>query len=128
MIVVGQRYKSLAEPDLGVGEVVGLDKMNFAIQFPRTGEQRIYRQKGAPVERYAYEVGDVLNLEGGKVLTVAKIENVDGLNNYIGKAKSILESELPFTDEKSGENLLSSIFESPVEDIESWELRSRALE
>ncbi len=127
-IVKGQRYKSLAEPDLGVGQVTDKDKINFAIFFPRTGEQRIYRQKGAPVERVAFDVGETLTLEEGKTLKVTKIELEEGLIRYFGKGRSLLENELPFVDVKSSADLMEQLFNSPVESIESWDLRSRALE
>ncbi|MGD1983897.1 MAG: hypothetical protein PVF93_08325, partial [Chromatiaceae bacterium] len=46
--VVGQRWLSEAEPELGLGIVVDSDRRQVAVDFPAAGTQRRYATTTAP--------------------------------------------------------------------------------
>ncbi len=81
---VGQRWFSQAEPELGLGVITEVGARRVAIAFPGLEEQRVYAPDRAPLQRFAPEPGQVLNLEDGGSLTVEEITEDDGLRIYHG--------------------------------------------
>jgi len=80
--IAGQRYRSEAEPELGLGRVEERDGRRVRIHFPAADETRIFAIESAPLRRAAFQVGDTLIAEDGEPFEIAAVETVDGLLRY----------------------------------------------
>jgi ATP-dependent helicase HepA len=56
--VVGQRFVSEAEPELGLGRVEHIEKRSLLLRFPASDTLRRYASGPAPMRRVAFRVGD----------------------------------------------------------------------
>ncbi len=82
--VVGQRWISQADLDLGLGTVVEADDRRVTLLFPAVEEERTYATRNAPLSRLAYRIDDVIRLNDDRELTVTGVEELHGLLIYIG--------------------------------------------
>ena len=82
--VIGQRWISNTEADLGLGIASLLDHRHVTVTFPAAGEQRVYAKNNAPLTRVEYRIGDTIRDNDNKTLTVQNIDEVDGYITYIG--------------------------------------------
>jgi ATP-dependent helicase HepA len=93
--VIGQRYMSLAEPELGLGIIQHVEDKMLKVIFPSSEESRQYGIKTAPLKRIIFEVGDEITLSTAEVL---KIDNVQidelGIIYYSEKDITVSETEL----------------------------------
>ncbi len=83
MFVVGQRWYSEGEPELGLGIVQSLEDRNVQILYPLCGERRIYNSKTSPLKRFQLEIDDNLVTESGEELQILSIENQNDILFYI---------------------------------------------
>jgi len=80
--VVGQRWISAAELQLGLGMVIEIEHRTVSIVFPATGETRIYARADAPLTRVRFREGDWVEKQDGLVLQVIELTEVNGLIVY----------------------------------------------
>ncbi len=98
-LVVGQRWVSQTESELGLGIVVELEGRHVTVRFPATEEDRVYASKDAPLARVIYQVGETL-LDAQQVSrVVTAVEDVDGLKIYLtvdeqGEEKVVPETQI----------------------------------
>lgn len=83
--VIGQRWVSQAEPQLGLGIIVETDGRHITVNFPASEEDRIYAANSAPLARLIYEVGDTFHDTNQVAMTVVAIEDLNGLKYYLAK-------------------------------------------
>lgn len=95
--VVGQRWLSETEPELGLGVVAGVDVRRVEVKFPASGESRIFAVSSAPLRRVRFAVGDKVCGPDGKEFAVTSVEEKAGLLNYVGGKKRLPEGELQDT-------------------------------
>ncbi len=81
--IVGQRWVSQAEPLLGLGIVVAADGRHITVNYPAVEEDRIYAADTAPLARVIFQVGDTLHDLKQCELTVAAVEDLNGLKYYL---------------------------------------------
>src|SRR5690242_12424071 len=81
-IVVGQRYISDAEPELGLGVVVSADERLVHLAFAAADETRSYVHKSAPLRRVRFATGDTLTDDAGRTHSVTAVEDRDGVLYY----------------------------------------------
>jgi len=99
-IIVGQRYMSIAEPELGLGIVYELEDKFLVISYPAAEETRRYGIKTAPLKRIRFEVGDDIDSNSGLQFTIQKvITSESGLLVYLGDIEKnedhlILETDI----------------------------------
>ena len=77
--VVGQRWISASEPELGLGIVVAFEHRRVRMHFPLREEERVYMTQSAPLHRYVLSVGDDARSTqggGGKVMSVIQDEGL----------------------------------------------------
>ncbi len=85
-LIIGQRYMSVAEPELGLGLVVKIEDKTLVVSYPACGEQRRYGKKTAPLKRILFEIGDeVVSNNQVKFIVSQTIEDDDGLIIYVGQ-------------------------------------------
>ena len=90
----GQRWISEPEPELGLGLVVRADRHQVEVQFPASGETRIYAREQAPLRRVRFAAGDRISGPDDATLTIDGVEERNGLLVYRCGKRSLLESEL----------------------------------
>ncbi len=94
--VIGQRYMSLGEPNLGLGILEELADKNLSIFYPASGERRRYGLKTAPLKRIIFDIGDeVHNREGFSFIVKDRVLSDSGLYVYRGEAgEELIEIDL----------------------------------
>jgi ATP-dependent helicase HepA len=80
--VVGQRWISAAELQLGLGMVIEIEHRTVSIVFPATGETRIYARADAPLTRVRFREGDWVEKQDGLILKVLELTEANGLIVY----------------------------------------------
>lgn len=83
--VIGQRWTSEMEPELGVGVVDEIDGRRIDLKYIESGLARIYAASSAPLRRVVFHPGDRVSADTGVCLTIASVETQDGLNIYCGQ-------------------------------------------
>ena len=92
--VIGQRWLSEPEPELGLGVVAQADRRRVELRFPASGESRIYAADGAPLQRVRFAVGDRVSGPDGAAFAIEAVLEERGLLVYTAKGHRLPESEL----------------------------------
>src|SRR3990172_4721687 len=92
--VVGQRFVSEAEPELGLGRVEQIEKRSLVLRFPASDTLRRYASGSAPIHRVAFRVGDEVEDQRGRRLRIEKVVERGGLFVYADGSRRLPESEL----------------------------------
>ncbi|MEN9635218.1 MAG: hypothetical protein RL077_3622 [Verrucomicrobiota bacterium] len=126
--VVGQRCMSEREPELGLGLVARIDAVarRIGVDFPATGEKRLYALGTPVLKRVGFRVGEVVKPRTGPALTIEVAEEVGGLWLYSGQGRRLPESEV--SDVTSVSLPHERLMAGQVDPGEVFELRYRALE
>ncbi len=125
--VVGQRFVSEAEPELGLGKVEHIDKRSLVLSFPASDTLRRYASSSAPIRRVAFRVGDEIEDQRGRRLKIDRVVERGGLFTYYADGTIQLpESDLSgaLTFGKPEARLLAGLWDSS----RGFEIRRRALE
>lgn len=93
--VLGQRWISEAEAELGLGIVLDVANRRLTLSFPASGERRTYAIENAPVSRVIYELGEKVRDNSGNKITIAKIVEQAGCLMYVGQTKDGEEYSIP---------------------------------
>jgi len=80
--VVGQRWISDTETDLGLGVVTNVEIRRVSIIFPASEESRVYAIGQAPLTRVIFFEGDTIDSEKGQHYTIDELEEQNGLIIY----------------------------------------------
>ncbi|MBQ1784834.1 MAG: RNA polymerase-associated protein RapA [Gammaproteobacteria bacterium] len=96
--VIGQRYASDGELELGLGIVIGADVRSLSLLFPAVDEQRTYRLPDPPLTRILFKSGDQVSV-GGSKLTVRSMRSDGAHVRYLcqqadGSEREVREIEL----------------------------------
>lgn len=74
--VVGQRWISESENNLGLGIVTAVDNRTVTLSFPASDEQRVYAVAVAPLTRVQFQKGDrVTSVDGWQLDIEDVVEN-----------------------------------------------------
>jgi len=93
--VVGQRWISDTEPDLGLGRIQHVEHRRVSISFEASGQTRLYATGSAPLTRVRFNAGDRIQSQHGWSMTVERIEDGDGLLTYYGERDEGTAAALP---------------------------------
>jgi ATP-dependent helicase HepA len=91
--VAGQRWYSLAEPELGLGTVLRVAPRSVQVVFTQSGVIRQYANASAPLERARFQPGDRVNHDGQSVLIDNVLEQ-EGLLIYLVDGQPLPETAL----------------------------------
>ncbi|NOQ16810.1 MAG: RNA polymerase-associated protein RapA [Methyloprofundus sp.] len=81
--VVGQRWMSAPESELGLGIISEVAGKRVTLLFLACNERRVYAIDNAPLTRVRFLVGDQLETENGQLGVVAEVqEQADGVLRY----------------------------------------------
>ena len=83
--IVGQRWVSHADSQLGLGIIAELDGRRVTLSFPAIGEERTYATDHAPLTRLRFKIGDHITTVDDVELMVTDVEEIRGILFYRGK-------------------------------------------
>ena len=92
--IVGQRWISDTELQMGLGVVTEAAPRTVTLLFPATGEQRTYARQSAPLTRVRVADGDTIQNLAGETLTVVSHKETAGLIAYTVVDHNSKSSEL----------------------------------
>ena len=126
LFVVGQRWISESEPELGLATVVGAGEGRVRVEFGSAGETRTYATEQAPLKRVRFRAGDKVRTREDREFVVEEVIEQRGLLIYVGENRRLPESELSDRLSLRGpqERLLAGRFDSST----AFELRRRTLD
>ncbi|PLW70097.1 RNA polymerase-associated protein RapA [Pseudohalioglobus lutimaris] len=82
--LIGQRWVSHADAQLGLGVVVDIEPRRITLSFPAVGEERTYAIENAPLTRLRFKEGDHISTVEGVELVVTAVNEHHGLLMYTG--------------------------------------------
>ncbi len=83
--IIGQRWVSHADAQLGLGIVVDIDGRRVTLAFPAVEEERTYATDNAPLTRLRFKAGDHVATVNGVEVLVSEVHEHDGLLVYVGR-------------------------------------------
>jgi ATP-dependent helicase HepA len=121
----GQRWLSLAEPELGLGTVLRVEHRTVQVAFAASGDVRAYATHGAPLQRAQFRPGDRVS-GGGRSFIVEQVESDAGVLRYRGAGETLDEGELDDVQDlsKADERLITG----RVDPAERFDFRAEALQ
>ena len=121
----GQRYRSEAEPELGLGRVQERDGRRVQIHFPAADETRIFAIESAPLRRAIFHVGDTLIAPDGTPFEVEAVETRETLLHYISTTGTEhAESEIEASAGPS--DIADRLKSGQIDPSEAFDLRVQA--
>ncbi|MEQ9462198.1 MAG: RNA polymerase-associated protein RapA [Haliea sp.] len=82
--IVGQRWVSHADAQLGLGVIVEVEPRRVTLSFPAVGEERTYAADSAPLTRLRFKEGDHISTSDNRELVVTQVAERGGLLLYTG--------------------------------------------
>jgi len=82
--IVGQRWVSHADAQLGLGIVADIEGRRVTVSFPAIGEERTYAIDNAPLTRLRFKVGDHITTLDDVELKVTEVTEQSGILFYTG--------------------------------------------
>lgn len=119
----GQRWRSEAEPELGLGLVQAREGRRVTIHFPASDETRIYAAESAPLLRVTFNPGDQI-LVDGEVQTIDAAETQDGIFHY--QTASGLYPEAVVEAVRGSSNVADRLASGQIDPNPAFELRVTA--
>lgn len=95
--IIGQRWISESEPELGLGIIADTESKTVTCFFPAAKVDRRYGAQTAPLRRIKFVEGDEVKSQDGDSLVVERIEEEDGIVTYFGAGKELAETQLADT-------------------------------
>jgi ATP-dependent helicase HepA len=92
--VIGQRWVSHADAELGLGIIVEIDLRRVTVHFPAVGEDRTYASDRAPLTRLLLKEGDSLLRHDGHRFTVTGVSTQAGIVTYVGVDSAGIEASI----------------------------------
>ncbi|MBL1142910.1 MAG: RNA polymerase-associated protein RapA [Proteobacteria bacterium] len=82
--VIGQRWVSHTETELGLGIIVAVEGRRVEISFPAADEQRIYATDTAPLTRIEHKLGETIRNQDEQSFKITRTEQFEGRLIYFG--------------------------------------------
>ncbi len=95
--IIGQRWISESEPELGLGVIVEVEAKTVTCFFPATKVDRRYGSQTAPLRRIKFIEGDEVKGLDGTVFIVETSSDDKGIVTYQGSGKILSETHLADT-------------------------------
>ena len=123
--VVGQRWMSEREPELGLGVVASVDRWRIGLEFPATGEKRLYALGTPVLKRVRFRPGETITTRDGTALVIGSVDDEAGVLVYAGQGRRVREDEI--SDVTSVGLPPERLMAGQVDPGEVFDLRYRAL-
>ncbi len=95
--IIGQRWISESEPELGLGVIIEVEAKTVICFFPSAKVDRKYGIQTAPLKRISFVQGDEVKSQEGKSFIVENLSEANGIITYHGAGQSLSESLLAGT-------------------------------
>lgn len=95
--IMGQRWISESEPELGLGVIVEVESKTITCFFPASKVDRRYGAQTAPLRRIRFIEGDEVKGQDGSSFIVESVSEDNGILTYHGEGKNLPESQLADT-------------------------------
>lgn len=95
--IIGQRWISESEPELGLGVIVEVEAKTVTCFFPAAKVDRKYGSQTAPLRRIVFIKGDEVKAQDGSSFIVEEVTEDKGIVTYHGEGKVLSESQLAGT-------------------------------
>lgn len=132
MFLVGQRWLSESENNLGLGIVKAVDHRTVTIHFPAAEEERVYAISAAPLARVRFQAGDRISSLDGWQLDVTEVVENQGVAIYLGKRldnnEDVVLPEMLLDHKISFSKPQDKLFSAQIDRSDRFALRFRALE
>ncbi len=119
--IMGQRWISESEPELGLGVIVEVEGKTVTCFFPAAKVDRRYGAQTAPLRRIKFVEGDEIKGQDGQVLIVESSTETNGLVTYMGSGQKLPESQL--ADTLSFSKPEERLFAGNIDSNEMFKLR-----
>ena len=119
--LVGQRWISESEPELGLGMVMESEQKTVMVYFPAAKVERRYGTQTAPLRRIQFMKGDEIRLQDGSTHVVVDARESHGLMTYLTEAGEAAETHL--SDTLSLSRPEERLFAGQVDSLELFKLR-----
>ncbi len=93
--VIGQRWVNDAELQLGLGTLISHEGRTITLMFAAAEETRTYATHRSPLSRVRFEVGELIRNQTGIEITIALIQEYQGLFSYQGQTETGEEVTIP---------------------------------
>jgi ATP-dependent helicase HepA len=124
--VVGQRCMSEREPELGLGVVASVDRTRIGIEYPATGEKRLYALGTPVLKRVQFRAGETVATRDNATLVIESVSEESGLLVYVGQGRRVREDAI--SDITSVALPQERLMAGQVDPSEVFDLRHRALQ
>ncbi len=123
--IIGQRWISESEPELGLGIIIEVEAKTITCFFPAAKVDRRYGAQTAPLRRIRFVEGDEVKGSAGESFIVESTTEENGIVTYHGEGKNLSESQLAetLTFSKPEERL----FAGNIDSTELFKLRYEVL-
>jgi len=130
VFVIGQRWVSNTESELGLGIVTEYEGRRVTLSFPAAGEHRTYAIDNAPVTRVTYQVGDrVCNLDELEIC-IDNLSEHEGLISYSGltaAGESLLLCEIELDCFVHFSAPQDRLFAGQIDSLKRYKMREQTL-
>ena len=126
LFVIGQRCLTEPETELGLGIVTSVDRYQVGVEFPTSGEKRIYAVGASVLKRVQFRVGETIETKDEERITIEVIDEVDGLLFYEGGGMRIREDEI--SDITNFSQPQDRLMKGKADSGEVYDLRYRTLQ
>jgi ATP-dependent helicase HepA len=92
--VIGQRWVSHTETELGLGIIVAIEGRRVEISFPAADEQRIYATQSAPLSRIEHKPGETIRTEDEQSFQIVRTDHIEGRIMYHATDEKGLEHQI----------------------------------
>lgn len=116
------------EPELGLGLVAMVDSKakRIAVEFPATGEKRLYALGTGVLKRVQFRAGETINTQDRQALVIESVEEENGILHYVAKGRRVREDAI--SDVTSVSLPHERLLAGQVDPGEVFDLRYRALQ
>ena len=124
--VIGQRWISESEPELGLATVVHTGTGRVQVEFKSAGETRTYATDLAPLKRVRFRAGDKVRTREDEEFIVKEVIEQRGLLIYVGENQRLPEAQL--SDHLSLRGPQERLFAGRFDPSAAFELRRHTLD
>jgi len=124
--LTGQKWISIAEPELGMGQIDSVEHRRVSVVFPVSQEHRTYTSEHAPLSRVRFSPGDTIKSVDDVDFVVVTVQEQNGLL-YYSDANGVVLEETLLKDDLHFSNPQDRLFTGQFDDISWFHLRYQAL-
>ena len=128
--IVGQRWVSHTEAQLGLGVISEVADRLITVSFPAVEEERSYAMTNAPLSRVIYKVGENIQTHDGKQLRIDEVLENNGVYIYFGSDADEAQHIVPESNLDCFVQLTSPVqrlFSSQLDRGDAFRLRVKTL-